>query len=83
MNETHHCNQLIEMISDYVDGELAPKLCQELERHIKDCNNCQIVVNTLRKTIDLYKDTAVNEVLPEEIRQRLFYRLDLEDFLKV
>lgn len=82
MNQERHCHQLIETISDYVDGELDPQLCVELERHLSECNNCQIVVNTLRRTIELYKDPAPNDALPDEVRQRLFYRLHLEDFLK-
>ncbi len=82
MNEERHCQQLIETISDYIDGELDSGLCVELERHLSECNNCQVVVNTLRKTIELYKDPSDGDVLPDEVRQRLFYRLHLEDFLK-
>ncbi len=82
MNEERHCHQLIETISDYVDGELDPQLCVELERHLSECDNCQIVVNTLRKTIELYKDPSPGDALPDEVRLRLFYRLHLEDFLK-
>ncbi len=82
MNDKPHCHQLIETISDYVDGELAPELCLELERHLSACDNCRIVVNTLRKTIDLYRAPAPEDVLPNDIRQRLFYRLHLEEFLK-
>lgn len=82
MNDERHCHHLIETISDYVDGELAPELCEELERHLSDCENCRIVVNTLRKTIELYRVPSPEDALPDDIRQRLFYRLHLEDFLK-
>jgi anti-sigma factor (TIGR02949 family) len=82
MNEKHNCHGLINSISDYVDGELAPELCAELERHLSECTNCRIVVDTLRKTIELYKDTTEAEPIPDEVRQRLFYRLHLEDFLQ-
>lgn len=82
MNETPHCHALIETISDYVDGVLDPALCAELERHLKDCDNCRIVVNTMRKTIELYKGAFADETIPEEVRQRLYFRLDLVDFLQ-
>jgi len=82
MNESYHCRKWIETISDYVDGELDPELSRVLKQHLKECENCRIVVNTLRKTIDLYKETAEDEALPEDIRQRLFYRLHLENVLK-
>jgi len=82
MNDKPHCYGLIETISDYVDGELAPELCAELERHMQDCDNCRIVVDTLKKTIDLYKDASADVTLPDDVRQRLYLRLHLEDFLK-
>ena len=77
-----HCKDLLGTLSDYVDGTLKQELCAELEKHLAGCNNCRIVVNTLRKTVELYRESSEPEDLPEEIRQRLYFRLDLEDFLK-
>jgi len=82
MSEKPHCHNLISTLSDYIDGELEPALCAELEQHLADCDNCRIVVNTLRKTIELYKETSEPEAIPNDIRQRLFYRLNLEEYLK-
>jgi len=82
MNDPKHCHDLIETLSDYVDGSLSPMLCEELERHLRECPNCRIVVNTLRKTIELYQKEARQETLPNDVRERLFRRLDLTSFLK-
>ncbi len=82
MSEQKHCHDLIETLSDYVDGNLNPVLCEELERHLRECPNCRIVVNTLRKTIELYQKEAQEETLPDDVRERLFRRLDLTSFLK-
>jgi anti-sigma factor (TIGR02949 family) len=81
MNEQRDCRGLINSLSDYLDGELDAHLCEELERHLKDCEDCRVVVNTLRKTIDLYHAHAGEEPLPEDVRSRLYHRLDLTDFL--
>lgn len=83
MNEHQHdCHDLISSLSDYVDGDLSPELCQILERHLSECHNCQVVVNTLKKTIDLYHETPKSEPLPGDVRERLFTRLHLDEFLK-
>lgn len=82
MSDPKHCHDLIETLSDYVDGSLNPILCEELERHLQECPNCRIVVNTLRKTIELYQREAPQESLPNDVRERLFRRLDLTSFLK-
>jgi len=82
MTTDQHCKDLLGTLSDYVDGTLKQELCAELEKHLAGCDNCRIVVNTLRKTVELYRASNENENIPEEIRQRLFFRLNLEDFLK-
>jgi anti-sigma factor RsiW len=77
---SENCRQLLGSLSDYVDGELGEALCAELERHLEGCENCRIVVDTLRKTIYLYHVTAEPEPMPVEVRQRLFKKLDLDEF---
>ncbi len=75
MSDHLDCQQLLSSISEFVDGELDPELCRRIEQHLTECENCRIVINTLRKTIDLYQHQPASEGLPREIRQRLFYRL--------
>ncbi len=80
---THHedCPQLLDSLSDYIDGELREELCHEIERHIADCEDCRIVVDTLKKTIYLYHETAQEPEIPSDVRTRLFRRLALGDLL--
>jgi anti-sigma factor RsiW len=80
--EHHHCQDLIASLSDYIDGDLSPELCAELDKHMLDCQNCRIVVDTLRKTVYLYQAVSKSEELPSVVRERLFKRLELEEFLK-
>lgn len=85
MTEHQHspqCQQLLGSLSDYIDGQLQAELCAELEQHIKECDNCRVVVNTLRKTVELYQQTGTKSDLPEPVRERLFYKLHLEDYLE-
>ena len=79
---TPHCKQLLGNLSEYIDGDLQAELCAEIEAHLKDCDNCRVVINTLRKTVELYEQTAEPAGLPDAVRERLFLKLDLKDFLK-
>ena len=73
------CRSLLGFLSDYVDRELGEELCQEIESHTAECQNCRIVVDTLRKTISLYHESAAEPVeIPVEIRAKLFKTLNLE-----
>lgn len=88
MTNQHHdhdhktCRELLESLSDYVDGTLDESLCAEIDKHMAGCERCQVVIDTLRKTVELYHETPLTQPLPDDVRQRLFVRLELSDFLK-
>ncbi len=79
---SEQCQRLLGSLSDYIDGELQEELCAQIEGHLKECENCRIVVDTLRKTVDLYEQVAPPAALPAGVRERLFLRLELDDYLK-
>lgn len=70
------CKEMLGKLSEYIDGELEAELCAKIEHHVAECSNCNIVVDTLRKTVTLYHDHG-HEPLPEEVKQRLLAALDL------
>jgi anti-sigma factor RsiW len=80
---TNHkkCRHLLSSLSEYVDGELSEVLCEELEAHMAHCEDCQIVVNTLQKTVYLYHSSAETPEIPLDVQKRLYERLNLEEFL--
>ena len=83
MTKSAECKSLLETLSDYVDGTLDEELCEEIQRHIVECQDCRIVVDTLKKTIYLYHATASELAdVPPNVRDRLFRSLNLEDYRK-
>jgi len=76
------CRHLLGSLSDFVDGTLEDELCAEIQRHMEGCENCRIVVDSLRKTIYLYQVTKEPASVPEDVRERLYTRLDLDSFLE-
>jgi anti-sigma factor RsiW len=79
---TDNCRKILVEISDYIDGELDEALCTDLEKHLSNCHNCTVVVNTLRKTVELYHSNSSAEILPDQVRSDLFARLNLSDYIK-
>ncbi len=77
-----HCKALLGALSDYIDGDLGSALCSEIEQHLQGCEDCRIVVDSLRKTVYLYKVTAGSPGMPLDVRERLYKRLDLNEFLE-
>lgn len=64
------CEELLKLLNEYVDGTVDPSICEEFEIHMAGCNPCQVVVDNIRKTIQLYKLGEPYE-LPVKFRERL------------
>ncbi len=75
------CRELLDDLSDYLDGEASAELCAEIRRHMSSCEKCRVVVDTLGKTIKLYRQLP-KENMSEAARERLYKVLDLSDFLQ-
>lgn len=73
------CQHLLSQLSDYVNGELGKTMCAEIERHLAGCDNCRIVVDTLRHTVELYQ-TQGRDPIPGDVQERLYKVLNLQDF---
>jgi len=73
------CKMILNNLSAYIDGELDEDVCQQIETHLETCQNCRIVVDTLKKTIDIYQKDGEKTTLPPDVRTRLFACLALED----
>ena len=50
MNDAHE--QIIDQLSEYIDGELTPPVRAELERHVAGCVECRALVAELRAVKD-------------------------------
>jgi anti-sigma factor (TIGR02949 family) len=77
----HDCRGILASLNDYLDGNLPENLCSELEAHMRECENCRVVVDTTSKTIYLYHTSARDVDVPDATRARLFHALKLDDFI--
>lgn len=49
-----NCKGVIRELSNYLDGDLDAALVAEVERHLTHCEDCKLVVDTTRQTIQIY-----------------------------
>lgn len=65
-----NCPDYISNLNDYLDGGVSPELCAEIEAHLGQCQNCRIMVDTLKQTVKLCRE-GKEEPLPEALETRL------------
>jgi anti-sigma factor (TIGR02949 family) len=64
------CKEFMQELNDYLDETVDVELRRRIEVHITECPNCFVILDTTRKTIQVYKGMQP-QVLPEEVRARL------------
>jgi predicted anti-sigma-YlaC factor YlaD len=69
-----NCRGLVRELSSYLEGDLDVTVMAELEIHLSRCEDCRIIVDTTRKTIEIYCK-AEPVPLPEDVRVRLHQTL--------
>lgn len=47
------CQELVELITDYLEDSLRPEAREQFEVHLRDCEGCQRYVEQMRATIAL------------------------------
>ena len=70
-----NCKDVIRDLSGYLDGDLCREVIADLERHVTRCTDCRLVVDTVRKTIEIYCN-AEPIPLPDDVRKRLHQALE-------
>lgn len=65
------CTEFLAMIDDVIDDEIvAARTRVEIETHLHSCGHCEVVLNTTRKTIEIYRCHEVYEI-PTDVSERL------------
>jgi predicted anti-sigma-YlaC factor YlaD len=65
-----NCRSIIKELANYFDEALDPVLKTSIEKHLEGCEDCRIVVDTTRKTIQIFCNSEPAP-LPEETKTRL------------
>jgi anti-sigma factor RsiW len=75
--KTIHCHDVLGHICEELDSKISSAKCRALKAHLEKCPNCTAYLDSLRKTITLYKATS-NPRLSRKTHDELFAVLDLK-----
>ena len=59
------CRELVELVTDYLDGNLSRRDRARFDAHIADCVNCTRYLEQFRETIRLTGTLRESDVSPE------------------
>ena len=69
------CKEFLQELNEYLDEAIDPATKQHWQAHVDECPNCFVVVDTTRKTLQVYKGMEPQE-LPGDVKKRLWQALE-------
>jgi len=69
------CKQFLQELNDYLDPSTDPETKRQLQSHVSECPNCFVIVDTTKKTLEVYKGVEP-QTLPEDVKSRLWRALE-------
>lgn len=64
------CTEFISLLDDIIDDSIVAETRAEVQKHLHSCDHCEVVFNTTRKTIEIYRSHELYD-LPPSLRDRL------------
>lgn len=73
------CEDALERLWDFLDGELPPSNEDEVRRHLEVCSRCYPRYDFQRAYFELMRRVRGRDSVPGQLRRRLFERILAED----
>jgi anti-sigma factor RsiW len=70
------CKEIAKYICGELDEHIDSPKCREIKRHMEACPNCIAYLDSLKKTVHLYREYP-NPTVTEQCRKELFAVLKL------
>lgn len=62
------CPDVLPMLSRYLEGEIGPAACAEMDRHVASCARCRADCDSLRRVLSLCKKEAQSGSVPPDVQ---------------
>jgi RNA polymerase sigma-70 factor (ECF subfamily) len=76
---TAACPDVPRLFSQYLEGEIAPEVCRQMERHLETCARCRLTCDSLKRTLALCRTDASAVTVPPAVQASV--KVALRDFL--
>jgi anti-sigma factor RsiW len=59
------CQELVELVTDYLEGALSEEETARFESHIGGCDGCNVYLEQMRQTIAMVGSLSADALTPE------------------
>ncbi len=69
------CKEFLHELNEFLDESVSAETRAELQRHVNECPNCFVIVDTTRKTLRVFKGVT-EKAIPHDVHSRLMKALE-------
>jgi len=59
-----HCLKIFRRLSLYLDGDLPDNACEEIRKHLRGCDNCEVFLASFKRTVILCRKYQAKPLPP-------------------
>ena len=63
------CQELVELVTEYLEGQLPPDELARFEAHLTACRNCRAYLAQMRQTVDALGHVSLDSLSPKALRE--------------
>jgi anti-sigma factor RsiW len=61
------CQELVELVTEYLENELSPEQRTRFEAHLEACRHCREYLAQMRQTVDALGQVSLDSLSPEAL----------------
>jgi RNA polymerase sigma-70 factor (ECF subfamily) len=62
------CPEVLPILSQYLEGDIGPEQCADMDRHVAGCARCRARCDSLRSVLALCRSSAQGGAIPAEVQ---------------
>ena len=74
------CEKVLKQLCDELAEDIHSELCSELQKHLRECEDCCRQIQSMRNVVDLFRCLKERDV-PADVHRRLLKLLNVEETL--
>jgi predicted anti-sigma-YlaC factor YlaD len=71
MNDVLTCQEVVELVTRYLENALLPEMRKRLEEHVDNCPGCATYLEQIRQTISMLHQLAQEPAFPASKQELL------------
>lgn len=72
-----HSKKTVLEICNYLGQDIDHPMCKELIQHLKECPTCQFYLDTVKLTVNVFRENHPREAVPADVKKNLLHSLKI------